>query len=72
MRDKLIFMIQSYIDGEISLGDLEDWYVPKLEIFVDNLETFDIISQLELELADLQDNLPTEDEIKYNLQNIIK
>jgi len=68
----LIAVIQSYVDGFISLEKLEDWYVPKLEELVDNPDTVGIIALLELGLAEMYDGLQTEDELKNNLRDIIK
>ena len=68
----LIIMIGFYVDNIIGLKELEDWYVPKLEELVDNPNTADIVAQLELGLAELQDGLITEDELKNDLRDVIK
>jgi hypothetical protein len=68
----LIGVIRSYIDGLISLEKFEDWYIPKLEKLVNNPETIDIVAQLELGLAELNDEIITEEELKKDLRSIIE
>jgi len=68
----LIAVIQGYTDGFISLEKLENWYVPKLEELVNNPKTVDIVAQLELGLAEFQDGLITEEELKSDLKIMIR
>jgi len=64
----LISTIKDYLDGNINLDEFEDWYIPNVEFLVDNPGTANITSQLELELAELQAGLQSENELKNNLR----
>jgi hypothetical protein len=68
----LHWYIWLYANGYIKLGTLEDFYVRRIEDFVDRPETKDIVAQLELELAEMSDGLQTEEEVKNNLKDMLK
>jgi|WetSurSiteA1Bulk_404760.scaffolds.fasta_scaffold02782_14 hypothetical protein len=68
----LHWYIWLYANGYIKLGRLEDFYVRRLEDFINRPETTDIISQLELELAEMSVGLQTEEELKNNLKIMLK
>lgn len=66
------YFLLLYISGEINIGILEDWYVPKLETLINNPKTADMVAQLELGLAELQDGLQTEDDFKNHIKEMLK
>lgn len=72
MKDTLIAVIQNYIDGVISLEKFENWYVPKLESLIDDAKTGNIVAQIELGLAELQNGFITEDDLKNDLKDILR
>jgi hypothetical protein len=68
----LHFYIWFYVNGYIKLETLENFYVPKLEYFINKSTTRDIIAELELELTELSCGLQTEEDLKNNLKAMIK
>ncbi len=68
----LRWYIWLYANDYIKLETLEKFYVPKLEYFIDKPETKDIVAQLELGLAEMDDGLQTEEELKNDLREAIK
>jgi len=71
MKELLLAVISSYVNGTINIEKFQDWYVPKLEELVDNLDTINIISQVELGLAEIDDDLITEDYFKNYLKRYV-
>lgn len=71
MKSLLLAVLSEYVNGGISLEKLEDWYVPKLEDLVDNLETINIVAQIELGLAEIGDGLITEEYFKKYLKRYV-
>ena len=71
MKQLLLAVLSCYANDIINIEKLEDWYVPKLEELVDSLETRNIISQVELGLAEISDGLITEEYFKKYLKRYI-
>jgi len=61
-----------YIDGIVSLSDLEDWYVPRLPMLVTSPYTEELVSTIELGLIEIGSGLRSEDEFKELLQEFIR
>ncbi len=73
IRDATFYWyIWLYANGCINLGRLEDFYVRRIEDFINRPETINIVSQLELELVDFSNGLQTEEEVKNNLKEMLK
>jgi len=61
-----------YIDGIISLSNLEDWYVPRLPMLVTSPYTEELVSTIELGLIEIGSGLKSEGEFKELLQEFIR
>ena len=61
-----------YIDGIVSLSDLEEWYVPRLPMLVTSPYTEELVSAIELGLIEIGSSLRSEDEFKELLQEFIR
>jgi len=61
-----------YIDGIVSLSNLEDWYVPRLPMLVTSPYTEELVSTIELGLIEIGSGLKSEDEFKELLQEFIR
>lgn len=61
-----------YIDGIISIGELEEWYIPRLPILVTSPYTEEVVSTIELGLIEIGSGLRSEDEFKELLQEFIR
>lgn len=61
-----------YIDGIVSLSNLEDWYVPRLPMLVTSPYTEELVSTIELGLIEIGSGLKSEGEFKELLQEFIR
>ncbi len=61
-----------YIDGVVSISDLEDWYVPRLPMLVTSPYTEELVSTIELGLIEIGSGLRSEDQFKELLQEFIR
>ena len=70
IREKLA----SYIVGEISLGDLEDWFVPASwnVIQKERKDVIDLVYDIELLLAEYSNGGWNEDELRYLLRPLVE
>jgi hypothetical protein len=70
LRDKLL----QYINAETTLEQLEDWVVPRLPAFLKEPSSTDadIISAIELGLAEISDDIRTEDELRAYLNEALQ
>lgn len=65
--------INQYIDGDISLEQLEDWYVPRLPTLIDDEDSAEsnLVASLELGLAELSSGVQSENELKEYLSEAL-
>lgn len=74
----LSFMLKekvlAFLAGELTLQELEEWYVPRLPLLVTNLESVEteLVSALDLGLAEMNDGIRTEDELRILLVETIR
>lgn len=70
---ELLSKISDYLDGRITLWDLERWLVPRLPAYFQNLDSSDaqLVGIVELCLAELQAGIRTEAEIRHLLSQRI-
>lgn len=61
-----------YIDGVVSISDLEGWYVPRLPMLVTSPYTEELVSTIELGLIEISSGLRSEDQFKELLQEFIR
>lgn len=61
--------VLQYVESEISLEQLEDWYVPKLPSLIDDAGSAEanLVAAIELGLAELSSGIVTENELKAYL-----
>lgn len=66
LREQII----SYLHDEVTLAAMEEWFVPRLSIFLENpaSDDADLIATIELALAELADGLIDENEVRASLQ----
>jgi hypothetical protein len=66
--------IRLYLETEISLSELEDWITPRLPRLARDLHSDDaeIVSSVELALAEWSDNIRTEPEVREFLSGELK
>src|SRR3989304_2454081 len=70
LRDK----IQQYIKSAISLTDLEEWIVPRLPVFIASAlcADADVVSAVELGLAEINAGLRTEKQLQEYLAQVLR
>ncbi|HLB48125.1 MAG TPA: hypothetical protein VJL59_14050 [Anaerolineales bacterium] len=70
LRDK----IQQYIKSAISLTDLEEWIVPRLPVFIASAHSADadVVSAVELGLAEINAGLRTEKQLQEYLAQVLR
>jgi hypothetical protein len=70
LREKILH----YINKDITLEDLEDWLIPKLPIYIKSPDSTDsdIISALELGLAELSNGIRSEEELRTYLKECLQ
>lgn len=63
-----------YLESEIPLSDLENWYVPKLPILMRDPKSSDasVIATIELGLAEMDNNILSENQLKDRLRNTLE
>jgi hypothetical protein len=61
-----------YIDGKISMGDLQQWYVPRLPILLTSSYTEELVSTIELGLIEVGSGLRSEGEFRELLGEFIR
>ena len=61
-----------YIDGMISISDLEEWYVPRLPMLVTSPYTTELVSTIELGLIEVGSGLGSEDEFREALKEFMR
>ena len=66
-------MAYQYVDNRISMQDLEEWLVPNLPMFLASPESddADIVSAIELGLADVSNRTRTQAEFRQDLKNAL-
>lgn len=66
--------IYQVIDSDITFEQLEEWLVPRLPEFLalPNSAEADVVSAIELGLAEMNDNIRTRDEFLALLQTVIR
>jgi hypothetical protein len=66
--------IYQVIDGDISFEQLEEWLVPRLPelLILPNSTDSDVVSAIELGLAEMDDGIRTKDEFMALLQSVIQ
>ena len=70
----LMDVIIQYFDARITIGDLEEWLVPREPTFLldPDSDDADIIATIELGLAEMNDDLRTEDEFRNLLRRVFR
>jgi len=61
-----------YIDGIVSLSNLEDWYVPRLPMLVTSPYTEELVSTIELGVIEIGSGLRSEDQFKELLREFMR
>ncbi len=71
ISSELRIMVLQYINSEISFEQLEEWIVPRLPVFLSdpNSVDADIVSAIELGLAEISDGLRNEEEFRELLND---
>lgn len=66
--------VRDYLDEEISIQELEEWLVPREPIFLSqpDSEDEDIISAIELGLAEIDTEIRTEEEFRNFLSDVLR
>ena len=69
LKEKII----EFIETEITLEQLEEWFVPRLPIFLRSPHTTDadVVSAIELSLAEVQEEIRTETEVRDYLKEVL-
>lgn len=70
LREQII----GYVHDEISLAQLEEWYVPRLSYFLEfpHSDDAEMIAAVELALAEVADGLIDEAEARSSLKEILE
>lgn len=70
---EFIDFISQYVVGERTIEQLQDWYVPKLPRLLKNPESAeaDIVSIIELGLAEMSDGIRTEQGFRNLLRQVL-
>ena len=65
--------IFQYLNAEIIIGELEDWYTPRLPEFLEDADSpdADVISVILHGLTEMDDGIQTEDEFKEVLKSVL-
>jgi hypothetical protein len=74
LTSELRKIIIDYLDSKITIAELEDWLVPNLPILIrvpDSTDT-DIVSALELGIAELNSGLRDHNELKEYLLEVLR
>ncbi len=63
-----------YLESEIPLSELENWYAPKLPILMRDPKSSDarVIAVIELGLAEMNNNILSENQLKDRLRNTLE
>ena len=74
LDSELLKIIDRYLARAISLEELEDWLVPRLPaLFRMRFSTIsDLVAEIEAGLAELSDQMRTEEEFRHLLKNCIQ
>ncbi len=67
-------IVLAYIERRITVAELEDWLVPRLPTYLGSGRdpASELVSGIELGLAELGDGLITEDEFRANLARLLR
>lgn len=71
LTSELLDMLDRYLQGTISLDELEDWLVPRLPIFFGPMEhssATDLVAGIELGLAEMSEGMRTEEEFRESVR----
>lgn len=74
MDSSLISKIEDYLSGKITLGDLEEWYIPRLSLIHNQKsDSFDVklIGEIELSLIEINAGRMSEKDLKDNLKDAL-
>ena len=66
--------IQDFIEAKITLAQLEDWLVPRLPYYLrfPNSTDADVVSAVELGLAEISSRIRSKDEIREYLKQVLQ
>lgn len=69
LREQVI----NYLNNEISLSQLEEWYVPRLSYFLENplSDDAEMVAAVEMALAEVGDGVIDEEEARSSLQETL-
>lgn len=67
-------IIYQFVNSEITIEELENWYVPRLAFLLSdpNSDDADVVAAVELGLAELSNGLTDEDELRATLASVLK
>jgi hypothetical protein len=70
----LLEKIHQYLEKQITIGELEEWLVPREPLLLRQLESddSDIIGAIELGFAEMSSGYQTEDELRNTLREAIQ
>lgn len=70
LREKVV----AYLDGKITLAELERWYVPRVPRFFKDPDSADadIIAAIDLGLAELHDRIRTESAVRELIASALR
>lgn len=73
ISSKLYEQVRKFIEGEISLRELENWYVPQIVSYRNNPDSgdYDLVISIEHALAEYSDGLIDLDDVKATLSEAI-
>jgi hypothetical protein len=74
MLSHLVSKIHQYLDHAISLEELEDWLLPRLPLLFQRPDSLvaRLAATVELGLAEISDNVTTEDEFRTLLEAAVQ
>lgn len=61
-----------YLDGMISMSDLQEWYVPRLPMLLTSPYGEELVSTIELGMIEVGSGLRSEDQFKELLREFIR
>ncbi len=73
LSSDLILMTKKYLDGQIELGQLEEWLVPLVPLYASDptSDDADLVATIELGLAEISDGISTQSELCDSLRAML-
>lgn len=74
LSHELVEKVYDYLDEKVGLGELEEWLVPRLPVFLSNFgltAEADLVATLEHGLAEISSNVLTEDAFRQEIKDYL-